>query len=695
MVLALMLVIDCANLNAQNRITIDNGSSYTVIQAPTNYTVKQINNNVVTTKPIIKPYNAVSTEKDNHLLEIHPDDGWQRMDIYNGSDFYDVFYAWDGAYYSRLIPEGRYDILIEDEGSHILNYENVNIINDTVMTPSFSEASHRIIINATDENGIPISNLQALNGTTGWSIYFNWNQLGDHGYGQYYFPISDTVPNFYFNSFSEKSILTALFQFSTEGQKAYYYVVPEIYEAHGNIDILINKDDLLIQKEYFNSSNFDVVQYAQGFANNGMFYVSMSGAECIYNQEQPLLTITNQKIDELEYDHLNFQIQSIVGNDNFLNNCIRVNPKAPNSNGIWRWEPLCTENFFFYRDNECENPITPCVYQVPSNIPVYYGYRTPILYYNSYSLTEEENLYGGETVIQGGFFALGENGCARLCDLDEYVRVTVDDNEIYNDAMLNFAYLPSSKGLVKMEITDNHVFYYDKNLTNNTRIEFDLRNDDHQPPILTLLQVLNADNEENTIYEDLNNAKIRFAAGDFDFDQEQWTFPYLSTPNINVFYSTDGTSFLSIDFVEVSGLFNKTYGNVFEIDLSQLAGNVNDQWVSMKFVITDEAGNSQTQELSNLFYVGEMTSVAETTTLAHAVYPNPFTNEVRINAAEAVNGNASISVFNVLGEQVISKAMNCSETNEFVIDGSSLNAGIYFYSIATENGTLQGRIVKE
>ena len=170
---------------------------------------------------------------------------------------------------------------------------------------------------------------------------------------------------------------------------------------------------------------------------------------------------------------------------------------------------------------------------------------------------------------------------------------------------------------------------------------------------------------------------------------------YQGKPSVEVYYSTESKDWTVLDYTEVEDMFHVNYGNYFTIELSQLDESVLNQWVNLKFVVTDEAGNSQVQELSNVFYVGQQTSVNEVTTLAHTVYPNPFTNEVRINAAETVNGNASISVFNVLGEQVISKAMNCNNTNEFVIDGSSLNAGIYFYSIATENGTLQGRIVKE
>ena len=170
---------------------------------------------------------------------------------------------------------------------------------------------------------------------------------------------------------------------------------------------------------------------------------------------------------------------------------------------------------------------------------------------------------------------------------------------------------------------------------------------------------------------------------------------YKAKPSVEVSYAIEGGEWMPLQYTENEELFHVNYGNVFTIDLSQLNANVANHWIDLKFVLTDEAGNSQTQELSNVFYAGHMTSVSEAQGLTHSVYPNPFSSEVRINATEAVNGNANISVYNILGEQVISKAMQCNGTTEFVIDGSSLNAGIYFYSIATENGTMQGRIVKE
>ncbi len=68
---------------------------------------------------------------------------------------------------------------------------------------------------------------------------------------------------------------------------------------------------------------------------------------------------------------------------------------------------------------------------------------------------------------------------------------------------------------------------------------------------------------------------------------------------------------------------------------------------------------------------------------------------MKITAAQAVEGEANVAVYNVLGEQISSKTENCKETKEFIIDGSTWKPGVYFYSISTKDGLLQGKIVKE
>ena len=144
-------------------------------------------------------------------------------------------------------------------------------------------------------------------------------------------------------------------------------------------------------------------------------------------------------------------------------------------------------------------------------------------------------------------------------------------------------------------------------------------------------------------------------------------------------------------------MFHVNYGNFFVVDLDQLEGIANDKWVSLKVTVTDAQGNFQTQELDNLFYAGEITSIDDHVmlNLTHTVCPNPFKGEVKISATQAVNGEANIVVYNMLGEQVYNKVENCTETQDFTIDGSAWKPGVYFYSISTESGVLQGKVVKE
>ena len=167
------------------------------------------------------------------------------------------------------------------------------------------------------------------------------------------------------------------------------------------------------------------------------------------------------------------------------------------------------------------------------------------------------------------------------------------------------------------------------------------------------------------------------------------------TANIELYYKTADSDYQPFEFTENTAMFHINYGNFYEAPMSQLIGKVNKQWVTVKFVITDEEGNLQEQELQNLFYVDDYNSISEISGLCHSVYPNPFSGMVRINSSETVNGVAQVSVYNILGIQVYTESIRCIETTEFVIDGSALNSGIYFYNIATKNGNMQGKIVKE
>ena len=134
---------------------------------------------------------------------------------------------------------------------------------------------------------------------------------------------------------------------------------------------------------------------------------------------------------------------------------------------------------------------------------------------------------------------------------------------------------------------------------------------------------------------------------------------------------------------------------MFVVDLAQLENIAVDAWVTLKFDLQDEAGNRQTQLLTSLFYAGDLTDVNEEAEKTHIVYPNPFTDKVKITTDDAVNGTAHVMLYNLLGELVYSRTENCSHVQEFSIDGRALKPGVYFYCIDTDQGLLQGKIIKE
>ena len=253
-------------------------------------------------------------------------------------------------------------------------------------------------------------------------------------------------------------------------------------------------------------------------------------------------------------------------------------------------------------------------------------------------------------------------------------------------------------GVITMDIEDNHVENQGLVMANRTHIEYDLRHEEAFPPTLTILQVMDENDVEKIDIQNLSNSKINIAGADFTIDvYGDMKMLYFDKPEIEVWYSIDGANYEPLEVYEDESMFHVNYGNFFVVDLGQLEGIANDKWVSLKVTVTDAQGNFQTQELDNLFYAGQFTSINEdmVTGKNHTVHPNPFTNEVRIKAADAVNGTANIQVYNVLGAQVYQQTINCSDTNEFTIKGGALKPGIYFYSISTENGLMQGRIVRE
>ena len=72
-----------------------------------------------------------------------------------------------------------------------------------------------------------------------------------------------------------------------------------------------------------------------------------------------------------------------------------------------------------------------------------------------------------------------------------------------------------------------------------------------------------------------------------------------------------------------------------------------------------------------------------------SVYPNPATDVLNINI-ENLEGNASVSVYDIVGKQVATSKLN-NGTNTLNVE--NLTAGVYFYSIRKDNTIIETKKV--
>ena len=715
-----LLVMAAGSTNAQTRCTVGDKTHYRSYEVSDNMVVRKINDNQVVATPKVEK-NIVKTEgKGTGVLQINAFGDYFEIYIFNENGYANMaFPGWD---FCEEVDEGTYYITMQGfcddghTGQCIYDVVVSSEIDTTTINVDMADAKNFLYVDGKDENGIGYADLPMDSSTYQVNSFLI---VGNNIYSSTFTTfkeIYDPMTNYKFNDLKDYCKLFTNVFFTTEDQKLYVVNYPTIAGMNGDVTLENDPSSFVKHDELFNINNIDGLSYySYSFSTNvgGAGYQGdVFDPRCIFDQSKPYTVVMNA-VDNGEpssYDKQEVRISPVVFNSYDLNSTAWppfqdvMTPyyMGLDTDGNFFYEPY--GNFYntgyevaSFPDKFVRTPARQYLDETMS-----YGSRTPLLYQNSCNVTADNNPFGGGNSIQCPTSYIGENGLQRVGDQWQPIVVTLNGNEIWNDSLfeLNQSGLELPEvGVVEMHIENNNIENASVEKINNTTIRFDFGKDDIMPPTFTMLQVLDQNGKENDIITNLDYAEINVAAGDWviALDPMTWAMSttYVEGAEVELYYKTaDDTNFMPLEFTEVEDMFHINYGKYFNVKFSQLEG-VNEKWVSMKLVVTDAAGNSQEQILENLFYVDIAWSIVENEGLTSTVYPNPFTNEIRINAAEAINGSASISVFNILGEQVISKAMNCNETTEFVIDGSGLNAGIYFYSISTENGELKGRIVKE
>ena len=114
-----------------------------------------------------------------------------------------------------------------------------------------------------------------------------------------------------------------------------------------------------------------------------------------------------------------------------------------------------------------------------------------------------------------------------------------------------------------------------------------------------------------------------------------------------------------------------------------------------KMVLMVDWGGGPSTAVTGTYLVDDMTvdadvlSVDNFNLLELSVYPNPTKGDWNISGNTVIS---NVSVYDILGKQVIALKPNTTET---VIDASSLKSGIYFARIEGENGVKSIKLIKE
>ncbi len=727
-VLAALLLTTASNLSAQNRCMLKNSKgSQEFVTSYKNVKVLEQNDQCYSAVayPEIKP--QVKGNAQTHTLNVYPptENEWDFIFISDGVDIIEFFFEGMGDYLSLDLEEGTYYIetsgYIETDENYFRCYWtfDVDLNEDTDVYVDFNECIYDLTINAVDENGNPFEGEYV---DINYTIDLFWLEgLLDDEYNYWTFEYTNAVPRVRFNDVNEHSIIRLNVNVEPGNNKSYMIECQTRGMHESQVYTVVAEDMEVVQETFTVKSDAEICYYHTDYKN----IISENGAWSTYNfwsinlvfdPKKPYTLVTNSKIG----DPNNFETGSktiffptiyewrdLYGSTDYLDYISTTLYIDAEGNVVREAMPLFREDI---NPKPASWPVyfpeTPAKTVMPSGKMTTFGERTPLATYYPRAFNAD-NTPLNQNFFSGGFYFSGEQSCERTSDYDSFIQIYVDGQEAYNDSIWKFNKYwvnnqPTTPGDVVVEVNNTHLNANEVSKFNKTRVEFSLRNDDAMPPTMTFLRVLDGNGDEAIWHDQLSTSTLVFGCADFGYHFNESTnsydqLEYNANPDVELLFSLDGETWEPLAFTEDEGLFHIDYGNVFIADLGQLESRALDQWVSLKFTITDAAGNTQIQTLDNVFYAGQMISVHELTTenLLHQVYPNPFTNEVRITTAQAVNGTANIQVYNVLGEQVYNKTENCADTKELTIDGSALKPGIYFYRINTKNDMMQGKIVKD
>lgn len=238
-------------------------------------------------------------------------------------------------------------------------------------------------------------------------------------------------------------------------------------------------------------------------------------------------------------------------------------------------------------------------------------------------------------------------------------------------------------------VNDENIKVGDMQGYNITELSFSYDNEDICPPSLQAIQFRNNDNVFTHEFSDKSDVNVIIAGGDYDWweTEDYLEYNYTSKPvSLELEIARHGEETKSWSKIETSIIeeYNNIagYGYYFKGNLNEVELPSSDSWYDLRISLTDEAGNTNIQEIGPAF------KICSSTTDIYEIAANETSIKYLDGKLISIDGTVgNFTVTDVTGK-IVKKFSGKS------VDLSDLSAGIYFAVFETSETISNLKFIK-
>ncbi|MBN2010693.1 T9SS type A sorting domain-containing protein [candidate division KSB1 bacterium] len=598
--------------------------------------------------------------------------------------------------FEGYIPGGTYKILTKFIGSpvHLIIKNDIQINQDTTISIRSDEAKNYVYFEGVDENGNLISNRTGVENILRGAIVFNQRSNRVSSYwssSEKYFRISDLTDG----------VLIASQQFFWEraGTDVVYSVRFPILEKITSDTVFTNSPNDFIEQDFCIQfppySTTRMIYMGKSFRHVGL--ASGNGTGLLFNEFEwnGKLYINSEPSDSFVHS---VKIGGEIGKGEDTKTFVEVPTFKVFQQKVGTYYHQC--------------PV-PVDYLSPDGERLIYG-NTPVIS----KAIHLNNVYNENEIICYNFTvgSLREDRNYESQNAD----ITISDSagtEVISMLEKDFDPLQVSAGKYCTEITFNDFNIGGITAKGILKADYDLRNEDPNPPIFTTFRILNSQDKPVTTLKYDEHYKLQVSAADFMvicpskcYDIRYLKYKKINSNSTKIYVkSHNATEWISLDYRIINedtlhkevtymysfgtnGLNFFPTGVLYEANLDTIFNTTSlDFYVS----IMDSSGNRTEWSLSPACLVENTTTQlnakkaasAPSQYVLHPNYPNPFNPSTHIQFEMPIPSNVTVSIYNANGQMVEILTKDRLEAGVHSLTWNAIDyaSGLYFIKMKADN----------